>query len=52
MFPVSAMQASKKKQIVSKKGEAPVVGAQQSKDIMDNLFQDLDNTDAHDLQEH
>ena len=49
MFPVSAMQASKKKQIVSKKGEAPVVGAQQSKDIMDNLFQDLDNTDAHDL---
>jgi len=52
MFPVSAMQASKKKQVVSKKGEAPVVGAQQSKDIMNNLFEDLDNQDAVDLQEH
>jgi len=53
MFPVSSLQPNKRKttQPVGGKKPAQKVDEQQSKDIMNQLFNDLDENEAEDLEE-
>ena len=51
MFPVSSIQPNRKKAAPSNAKRVQKVGEQQSKDIMNELFNDLDDKDAEDLDE-
>ena len=50
MYPVSSLQASKRKSALPGKNK-PKVNEAQSKDIMNQLFDDLDQNEVEDLEE-
>ena len=50
MYPVSSLQPSKRKNALPSKNK-PKVNEAQSKDIMNQLFEDLDQNEVEDLEE-
>ena len=51
MYPVSSIQPSKRKSALQSTKKTPKVNEAQSKDIMNQLFEDLDKNEVEDLEE-